>query len=104
MNQHIMYKFRLYIADGVQNSAQAVSNLTALCQAHLPDRHEIEVVDVFREPKRALADRILMTPTLVKVEPSPIRRVMAHSVRRNRYCRLWGWRPSPHEFGATSRS
>jgi circadian clock protein KaiB len=76
MSQRIMYKFRLYIADGVQNSAQAVTNLTALCRAHLPDRHEIEVVDVFREPKRALADRILMTPTLVRVEPSPVRRVV----------------------------
>src|SRR4029453_14222663 len=76
MSQHVMFKFRVYIADGVQNSAQAVSNLTALCRAHLPDRHEIEVVDVFRDPKRALADRILMTPTLVKVEPSPIRRVI----------------------------
>src|SRR4051795_161434 len=76
MSPHIMYKFRLYIANGVQNSAQAVSNLTALCRAHLPDRHEIEVVDVFREPKRALADRILMTPTLVKVEPSPVRRII----------------------------
>jgi circadian clock protein KaiB len=76
MSQHSIYKFRLYIADGVQNSAQAVSNLTALCRRHLPDRHEIEVVDVFREPKRALADRIFMTPTLVKIEPFPVRRVI----------------------------
>jgi circadian clock protein KaiB len=48
-----------------------VANLTALCQAYLKDRHAIEVVNVFREPKRALADGILMTPTLVKLAPSP---------------------------------
>jgi circadian clock protein KaiB len=65
------FKFRLYVAGDAQNSAQALANLTALCREHLPDRHDIEIVDVFREPKRALADGILMTPTLVKLAPSP---------------------------------
>jgi circadian clock protein KaiB len=71
-----MFKFRLYVAGGAENSAQAVANLLAVCRAHLPDRHEIEVVDVFREPKRALADGIFMTPTLVKLAPSPVRRIV----------------------------
>ena len=71
-----LFKFRLYVAGDTQNSAQAVANLAALCRAHLPDRHHIEVVDVFREPKRALADGIFMTPTLVKIAPSPIRRIV----------------------------
>ena len=71
-----MFKFRLYVAGDAQNSAQAVANLTLLCRTHLAGQHEIEIVDVFREPKRALADGILMTPTLVKLEPSPSRRVV----------------------------
>jgi circadian clock protein KaiB len=65
------YRFRLYIAGDAQNSARAVENLTALCRAYLHDRHSIEVVNVFQEPKRALADGILMTPTLVKLAPPP---------------------------------
>jgi circadian clock protein KaiB len=76
MSRRVIFKFRLYIAGDTQNSAQAVANLTALCLASLPDRHHIEVVDVFREPKRALADGILMTPTLVKLAPSPVRRIV----------------------------
>ena len=71
-----MFKFRLYVAGDAQNSAQAVANITLLCRTHLARQHEIEIVDVFREPKRALADGILMTPTLVKLEPSPSRRVV----------------------------
>ena len=63
MSRRALFKFRLYVAGDALNSAQAVANLNALCRAHLPDRHEIEVVDVFREPKRALADDIRMTPT-----------------------------------------
>lgn len=72
MSQHAIFKFRLYVAEGAQNSTRAVANLSALCREHLPNRHEIEVVDVLREPKRALADGILMTPTLIKLAPSPI--------------------------------
>ena len=71
-----MHKFRLYIAGDTQSSVQAVANLTAICRTYLPDQYEIELVDVFREPKRALEDRILMTPTLVRLEPSPSGRII----------------------------
>jgi circadian clock protein KaiB len=76
MSQRAVFKFRLYVAGNAKNSGQAIANLTALCRAHLPDRHEIEIVDVFRQPKRALAEGILMTPTLVKLAPSPVRRIV----------------------------
>ena len=74
MSKRALFRFRLYIADDSLNSAQALANLGTLCQTYLPDRHEIEVVDVFQEPKRALADAIFITPTLVKLAPSPAMR------------------------------
>ncbi len=75
-SHRVKFKFRLYIAGDTRNSAQAVANLTALCHTHLPERHEIELVDVFREPKRAVEDHILMTPTLIKIAPSPVGRIV----------------------------
>jgi circadian clock protein KaiB len=75
-NKAARYKFRLYVAGDTQNSAQAVANLSELCRAHCPDRHDIEIVNIFREPKRALADKIFMTPTLIKLFPSPIQRIV----------------------------
>ncbi len=71
-----MFKFRLYVAGDAPNSAQAIANLAAFCRAHLPDRHEIEVVDVFLQPQRALADSIFMTPTVVVLAPPPVRRIV----------------------------
>lgn len=71
-----MFKFRLYVAGDALNSVLARDNLAALCRAHLPGRHQIEVVDVFKEPKRALTDGIFMTPTLVKLAPSPVRKIV----------------------------
>jgi circadian clock protein KaiB len=71
-----IYKFRLYVAGDAANSTQAVANLTAICQRYLLYRHQIEIVDVFREPKRALADGVFMTPTLIRLAPSPIRKIV----------------------------
>ncbi len=76
MSRPIIFKFRLYVAGDALNSAQARANLTALCRAQLAGRHEIEVVDVFREPQRALADAVFMTPTLIKLAPLPQRTIV----------------------------
>jgi circadian clock protein KaiB len=75
MNKRTLFKFRLYTADHTMNSTEALANLTALCALHLPDRHEIEVVNVLLNPRRALADHIRMTPTLLKLSPSPVQRI-----------------------------
>lgn len=70
------YGFRLYVAGGAMNSSLALANLHALCRRHLVGRHSIEVVDVFVEPERALADGIFMTPTLIRLTPSPLRKIV----------------------------
>ncbi len=76
MNRPAVFKFRLYVAGDALNSVQAIANLTAFCHAHLADRHKIEIVDVFQDPKRALAEGIFMTPTLIKLAPPPTRRIV----------------------------
>jgi len=85
VNPGPQFKFRLYVAGSAPNSTQAIVNLGALCRAHLMNRHEVDIVDVFVEPRRALADGIFMTPTLLKLEPAPARRIVgtlghAHTV------------------------
>jgi len=60
-------EFRLYVAGDLPNSRRAIANLEAFCRRRLPDRHRIEVLDVFERPEQALADRVLLTPQLVIV-------------------------------------
>lgn len=76
MSPRARFRFRLYVADNTRNSVRAIANLAAFCREHLPQRHDIEVVDVLKEPARALADGVLMTPTLVRLAPSPVRRIV----------------------------
>jgi circadian clock protein KaiB len=72
------FVFKLYVAGESPNSLLALFNLRALCARHLPERHAIHVIDVFQQPKRALADRILVTPTLIKTSPAPARRIIGN--------------------------
>ncbi len=72
MSKPAHYKFRLYVAGDGPNSTQAVANLDAICREHLAERHEIEVVDVLRDPRRALTDFVMLTPLLVKLSPAPL--------------------------------
>jgi len=83
MSRRALFKFRLYVAGDAPNSALAIANLAAFCRANLPDRHEIEIVDVFREPQRALAESIFLTPTVLVLAPPPVRRIvgtLSHSL------------------------
>lgn len=75
------FKFRLYVAGDAENSAQAVANLYSLCQAQLAGRSEIEIVDVFKDPARALQDGIQMTPTLLKLAPDPPKTIVGNLSR-----------------------
>jgi len=70
------FKFRLYVAGDSPNSAKAIVNLRTLCQEILDNRHEIEVVDVLRDPRKALEDGVLLTPMLVKLSPGPVRKIV----------------------------
>ena len=64
------YVLRLYIAGPGPYASRARSNLAAVAEAIGFD-YDLEVVDLEAEPERALADHIVVTPTLVKLSPLP---------------------------------
>jgi circadian clock protein KaiB len=73
-----MLSFVLYTAGNSPNSIQAVSNLQKMCSTHFPDRHKIEIIDLLRDPRRGLADGIIVTPTLLKIDPPPFQMIMGN--------------------------
>ncbi len=70
------YAFRLYVTGNAPNSVQAIAHLTDLCDRHLPGRHRIEIIDLLRAPQRALADQVIITPTLIKWSPGKEVRIL----------------------------
>ncbi len=64
---------RLYIAGNAPNSLLAIANIRAICDQHFAAGHDLEIVDLIQHPERALADRIIVTPTLLRLTPPPQR-------------------------------
>jgi len=69
---------RLYIANNAPNSIRAIANLEAICKQHLKDNFKLEIIDVLEYPLRALADGILVTPSLAKVSPLPSAKIVGN--------------------------
>jgi circadian clock protein KaiB len=69
---------RLYVAGDSPNSQMAVQRLRAFCDAHCPTKPTIEVIDVLRAPAKALEDAVILTPTLVRLDPAPVRRIVGN--------------------------
>lgn len=80
-------RLRLYVAGQAPHSVAARANLEILLSG-VPA--ELEVVDVFEHPGRAVADDILVTPTLLKFEPAPACRVIGNLSHLSRVRRLLG--------------
>ena len=68
----------LYITDSGPNSLRAVANLEAICKDHLQDNFRLEIIDVLEYPRRALADGIVVTPSLAKLSPLPAAMVVGN--------------------------
>lgn len=67
------FVLRLYIAGTTPRSMQAVRNLRALCDTFLQNQYELDVIDIYQQPALAATAQIVVTPTLVKENPPPIR-------------------------------
>ncbi len=68
------YVLRLYVTGMTIRSKQAIQNIKKICQEHLGNRYDLEVIDVYRQPVLAKGDQIIATPTLIKKLPAPIRK------------------------------
>lgn len=68
------YILRLYVTGSSGRSLKAVSNLKKLCEEHLSDDYDLEVIDIYKDPAAAREAQIIAAPTLVKNLPQPIRK------------------------------
>ena len=68
------YILRLYVTGSTGRSLRAVHNLKKLCDEHLPNEYDLEVIDIYKDPEAAREAQIVAAPTLVKKLPQPIRK------------------------------
>ena len=67
---------KLYVSGDSLRSRKAISNLQTFCDRELTSESKIEIVDVAKYPEIAEAEKILITPTLIRELPQPRERIV----------------------------
>ena len=70
------YLLKLYLMGETPSSKLALENLRTILANELKESYKLEVIDVTKTPQLAENEKILATPTLEKVLPLPVRRII----------------------------
>lgn len=70
------YVLRLYVTGTTPRSTRAIENMRAICEQYLKGRYDLEVIDIYQDPEASRDAQIIAAPTLVKMLPEPLRRVI----------------------------
>jgi circadian clock protein KaiB len=70
------YVLRLYVTGSTPRSARAIENMRRICEEYLTGRYDLEVIDIYQRPEAAREFQLIAAPTLVKLLPEPLRRIV----------------------------
>jgi len=70
------YRLRLFVTGTNPRSARAIQNIREICEDQLKGRYDLEVIDIYQHPEQVKLEQIIVTPTLVKSLPLPLRRMI----------------------------
>jgi|tagenome__1003787_1003787.scaffolds.fasta_scaffold20413820_2 circadian clock protein KaiB len=69
-------ELRLYVTGSTLLSMRAIENIEHLTRDELAGEYDVEIVDVLERPDLAEADRVFATPTLLRLSPPPVRKLI----------------------------
>ena len=78
------YILKLYVAGNTPNSMRALKTLKDILEKEFRGVYALRVIDVLKNPQLAEEDKILATPTLSKILPPPVRRIIGDLSDRER--------------------
>jgi circadian clock protein KaiB len=70
------YVLRLFVTGTTSRSQRAIANMRRICEEQLGGLYDLEVIDVYQNPEATRELQVVATPTLVKVLPEPLRRII----------------------------
>lgn len=70
------YVLKLYVAGNTPSSIRALKILNDILEKDFQGIYALKVIDVLKNPQLAEEDKILATPTLSKILPPPVRKII----------------------------
>ena len=71
-----LWELTLFVAGRNFETQKIFYQLKRICDDYLNDRFQINVVDVLEKPEEADNFDIIATPTLIRLKPQPVRRIL----------------------------
>ncbi len=62
---------QLYVSGMSPKSMEAIENIKRLCDEHLNEAFELEIIDLYKHPELASEQQIVFSPSLIKQLPLP---------------------------------
>ena len=62
---------QLYVSGMSPKSMEAIENIKRLCDEHLKDAFELEIIDIYKNPEAAMEQHVVFSPSLIKKFPQP---------------------------------
>lgn len=72
----VPYVLRLYVAGQTPRSIRSIANIKRICDEHLRGRYVLDVIDLYQQPQLAHDHQIIVVPTLIRISPPPVRRII----------------------------
>jgi circadian clock protein KaiB len=69
---------QLYVSGMSAKSMEAIKNIKELCDEHLSDAFELEIIDIYKNPEAAIEQHIVFSPSLIKQLPLPKRTLVGN--------------------------
>ena len=70
------WDLKIYVAGETEKSRTAIANLRKVCDEHLKGKCSIEVVDLLKNPRLAAEEQIFAVPTVIRMLPEPLKRLV----------------------------
>lgn len=81
------HRLRLFVAGTTLRSQQAIENLRQICAEHLDGNVDLEVIDIYQQPELAAQHQVIAAPTLLRLLPLPVRRIIGDLSRTEKVLR-----------------
>ena len=81
---------QLYVSGMSPKSMQAIENIKRLCDEHLNDAFELEIIDIYKNPEVASQQQIIFSPSLIKNLPLPKKTLVGNFSNKEKVIKALG--------------
>ncbi len=81
---------QLYVSGMSPKSMEAIENIKQLCDEHLNEAFELEIIDIYKNPEVASRQQIVFSPSLIKSLPLPKKTLVGNFADKEKVIKALG--------------